>query len=515
MYILPRAEASGTVLAFELPLDVALDVPVGDLATAVATLLAPGQREFHLCLRTLEVDAGRDQRQALLPGGPDQPFDLAPVEQQLARALGFVVVRGGRPLLDPLGGGAVRERERVRAHQPLVRRGRCESRDHQPVRAGVGVPELVVASRVVQRLTHELRPRELEQVPDLGRRQRAVIDAHVVDLAVEGVDCSSPRLLVADDQVADYEALFEIMCNDSGDLIPSGMSAPFKEYLNDYVTVSALKVVIKDRINSDGSLIVNYSGHGSTQIWAHDMFTNGDVADLNNGDKLSFFVSMTCLNGFFTDPEFFAWPCLAEVLMRSAGKGAVAAFMSTGMTVPEGQHILDVSLFDGLFTKDMRKLGPAISYAKQMLLANGLVFEDVSKTFVLFGDPAMALSMPLPSAPTGLTAQYQEGCVELSWQSAGDCDGNPVSGYNIYRSSTAGGPYEKVNAELLTETEYRDSGATSGRWYYVVTSVDGDGDESVQSAELGVLAGSRALSGGSAGGAGGGGQGCFIGTIAN
>jgi hypothetical protein len=320
-------------------------------------------------------------------------------------------------------------------------------------------------------------------------------------------------LLVADDQVEDYEALFEIMNNDAGALIPAGMSTPFKEYLNDYVDAADLKVAIKNRINIDGNLIVNYSGHGSMQIWAHDIFTNADVAGLTNADKLSFFVSMTCLNGFFADPEFFAWPSLAEVLMRSADKGAVAAFMSTGMTVPEGQHILDVSLFDAVFTKDIRRLGPAISYAKQMVLANGMVFEDVSKTFLLFGDPAMALKVPLPGAPRGITARFEGGGVALTWQGATDCNGIPVSGYNVYRSTTPGGPYEKVNPDLITGTEYLDASTQSGTWYYVMTSVDGDQDESVQSSEVTVMPGSRMAGGASSGGAGGGGGGCFISSV--
>jgi hypothetical protein len=183
------------------------------------------------------------------------------------------------------------------------------------------------------------------------------------------------------------------------------------------------------------------------------------------------------------------------------------------MTAPEGQHVLDRALFDALFVRDARALGEAVCLAKQEVLANGAAYADVSTTFLLFGDPAMPLNIPLPRTPTGLAAQSQNGYLELTWQPAVDCDGHPVSGYNIYRSTEAGGPYEKANTTLITGTAYRDRAAVSGRWYYVITSVDGDGDESARSAELGALAGSRTVSEGSAGGAGGGGQGCFIGTI--
>jgi hypothetical protein len=78
-----------------------------------------------------------------------------------------------------------------------------------------------------------------------------------------------------------------------------------------------------------------------------------------------------------------------------------------------------------------------------------------------------------------------------------------------------GGPYEQVNANLITGTQYRDTSATSGVWYYVMTSVDGDGDESLPTSELTVMPGSRMLSTGSSDGAGGGGGGggCFISTV--
>jgi hypothetical protein len=320
-------------------------------------------------------------------------------------------------------------------------------------------------------------------------------------------------LLVADDQTEYYEAIFEIMSNDVAALIPEGMNSPFTEYLADYPDPVDLKATIKDKINNEGTLMVNYSGHGSVQIWTLDpVFEVGDVADLTNSTKLPFFVSMTCLTGFFGYPESWDFPSMAEVLLRSANKGAVAAFMSTGMTQPGGQRILDTSLFEAIFKQDIRALGPAISMAKQTLLANGAEFEDVSKTFLLFGDPATKLKIPLPTIPSGLVGEVQGSSVVLSWQGAIDCNGGAVAGYNVYMSTTPGGPYTKMNTALITGTGFTDTSAQTGTFYYVVRSVDSDGDESAPSMELSIVAGARTLSAGSAGGGGGGG-GCFIGTI--
>jgi hypothetical protein len=240
------------------------------------------------------------------------------------------------------------------------------------------------------------------------------------------------------------------------------------------------------------------------------------VADLTNANKLPFFVSMTCLTGFFGYPEAWNYPSLAEVLMRSANKGAVAAFMSTGMTQPEGQRILDTSLFEAIFKQDIRALGPAISAAKQTLLANGAEFEDVSKTFLLFGDPATELKVPLPTVPSGLVAEVRGSSIVLSWQGATDANGGAIAGYNVYRSTTPGGPYTKVNTALITGTGFTDTSAQTGTFYYVVRSVDSDGYKSAPTMELSVVAGARTVSTTLEGGAGGGGGGgCFIGTIAN
>jgi fibronectin type 3 domain-containing protein len=60
-----------------------------------------------------------------------------------------------------------------------------------------------------------------------------------------------------------------------------------------------------------------------------------------------------------------------------------------------------------------------------------------------------------------------------------------VTGYNVYRSSVSGGPYSKVNTTLIAATTYVDTTVASGQTYfYVVTSVESNGVESANSAEV-------------------------------
>jgi hypothetical protein len=323
-------------------------------------------------------------------------------------------------------------------------------------------------------------------------------------------------LLIADNQREGedyaYEAVFEEMNDFAAELLPAAMADPFRGYLADYVDEDFLTDDIIDAINA-GVLMVNYSGHGATWIWAEErIFEAADVAALTNTDRLPFFVSMSCESGIFSYPEPWGATSLGEALLRSDA-GAVAALMPTGMTTTEGQEILNNALFEAIFTDDVRTLGPAIASAKQTMLANGdAYYEQIAATFMLFGDPATTLKVPLPYKPTGVRAERKSAKVRISWNAATDCDGNPVAGYNVYRAATAAGPFSKINTDPVTDTYFYDTeggvgiagGGGSGSGYYVVSAVDSGGTESVQS--LAVRPASAASSAGSSI------VGCFIST---
>src|SRR5215207_7478274 len=77
-------------------LHLALHLALLDRLALVADVLAARQRDLDLRARALEVEPRRHQRQPLLARLADQPLDLALVHQQLARALGLVVLARGR-----------------------------------------------------------------------------------------------------------------------------------------------------------------------------------------------------------------------------------------------------------------------------------------------------------------------------------------------------------------------------------------------------------------------------------
>ena len=87
-----------------------------------------------------------------------------------------------------------------------------------------------------------------------------------------------------------------------------------------------------------------------------------------------------------------------------------------------------------------------------------------------------------PGAPTGLAATAGNGQVTLDWADNTESD---LSGYNVYRSTTQGSGYAKINSTLVLTSNYVDSTVINGTtYYYVVTAVDTGSNESVSSNEV-------------------------------
>ncbi|HEV2246034.1 MAG TPA: hypothetical protein VGW37_05215, partial [Terriglobia bacterium] len=65
--------------------------------------------------------------------------------------------------------------------------------------------------------------------------------------------------------------------------------------------------------------------------------------------------------------------------------------------------------------------------------------------------------------------------VGLSWTDSSTV----VSGYNVYRSSTSGGPYTRLNSNLVSGTAFSDLNVQAGHTYfYVTTAVNTSSQES-------------------------------------
>ena len=94
----------------------------------------------------------------------------------------------------------------------------------------------------------------------------------------------------------------------------------------------------------------------------------------------------------------------------------------------------------------------------------------------LFSDRTPPASPSAPSAASG-----GPGIVALAWTYGTEPD---LAGYRVYRSATAGGPYQPVGA-FLDRPAFVDATAPPGTpSYYVVRAVDTSGNVSGPSAEV-------------------------------
>jgi hypothetical protein len=147
---------------------------------------------------------------------------------------------------------------------------------------------------------------------------------------------------------------------------------------------AAAQANIIAKINA-GQALVNYSGHGNINAWAGSILTSSDALALTNGNKLSFMVVMDCLNGYFIEPRPLG-EGLAESFLKAPNGGGVAAFASSGETLPDGQHDMSQLLYQLLYGGTSIPLGDAIKQAK-----TATVDLDVRRTWIFFGDPSMKI----------------------------------------------------------------------------------------------------------------------------
>ncbi|HWZ83266.1 MAG TPA: choice-of-anchor D domain-containing protein [Terriglobales bacterium] len=95
-----------------------------------------------------------------------------------------------------------------------------------------------------------------------------------------------------------------------------------------------------------------------------------------------------------------------------------------------------------------------------------------------------AVNSPTTVPLTGVGVAVKAHSADLTWTASQDV----VIGYNIYRGSTKGGPYTKINTVLDATTSYTDNTVSAGAtYYYVATSVDSNNVESAYSNEVRVV----------------------------
>lgn len=133
---------------------------------------------------------------------------------------------------------------------------------------------------------------------------------------------------------------------------------------------------------NSGKYLVNYTGHGATGIWAaSSFFTSADIPPMTN-TNYTIFTALTCLNGYFIDPNFSS---LSELAVKTPNKAAVASWSSTGLTTPDIQEIMGRRFFNRLGAGTIPRMGDLIRDAKTQIPGG----RDVRLSWALLGDPTL------------------------------------------------------------------------------------------------------------------------------
>jgi hypothetical protein len=123
-------------------------------------------------------------------------------------------------------------------------------------------------------------------------------------------------------------------------------------------------------------------------VWASENVLNSwDTPSLLAQSRQPLLLTMNCLNGYFVAPNFDALP---EALLKAEGRGAIAAFSPSGLSLDGPAHQYHRAVMAELVNGTHERLGDAILAAQRTYAETGLMPELLA-VYQLLGDPAMRI----------------------------------------------------------------------------------------------------------------------------
>ncbi len=153
-----------------------------------------------------------------------------------------------------------------------------------------------------------------------------------------------------------------------------------------------------------GSGAIIYCGHGWDQGWGSSGYSNTQVDQMTNVNRLPFIWSVACVNGNFT-----AGTCFAEAWLRSTYNnqpaGAIATLMSTinqSWNPPMSGQLEMVDLLTETYLTNVKHSfgGISMNGCMQMNDDYGSGGDEMTDTWTVFGDPSIVVRTATPGAMT-------------------------------------------------------------------------------------------------------------------
>lgn len=140
----------------------------------------------------------------------------------------------------------------------------------------------------------------------------------------------------------------------------------------------------------EGSTIINFTGHGSEQLWMAERILDPEqIGKLNNRYRLPFLVTATCEFGRTDDPGLQS---AAEQILLKKASGAIGLVTSARPVSSATNFDLNSDLYQALFgssDQETPRLGTFFMRTK-----NARDTRIGNRNFILLGDPSMRLALP-------------------------------------------------------------------------------------------------------------------------
>ncbi|MEE4311914.1 MAG: type IX secretion system sortase PorU [candidate division KSB1 bacterium] len=155
----------------------------------------------------------------------------------------------------------------------------------------------------------------------------------------------------------------------------------------------AAQEAIVDAINN-GTLIINYIGHGRYDLWAHEVVLDmdQDLQKIQTGRRQAFWVAGTCYFGRFDNPDYES---MTEELLVMKENGAIGVLAAARLVGSAPNAALNKLFYQKLLptAHSQVRIGDAVAMAKN---ARGNQQND--QKIILFSDPTLHLANPSISA---------------------------------------------------------------------------------------------------------------------
>jgi hypothetical protein len=138
----------------------------------------------------------------------------------------------------------------------------------------------------------------------------------------------------------------------------------------------------------EGASLLSYVGHGGPAVWASENVLNSwDPPKLLAQSGQPLMLTFSCLNGYFVAPNYDS---LAEAFLKAEGRGTIAAFSPSGLSLDGPAHRFHKALMAEIVGGEHRRLGDAV-LAAQAAYAEMGIMPELLAVYHLLGDPGMRI----------------------------------------------------------------------------------------------------------------------------